>query len=274
MQDKVAFEEHFVTPGLRDTIFGSIGWEQQEWQQMVEALQETDEGRLGAMDEAGIEVAVLSLAAPCIQDEFELSRAIARASEANDALAEIIASHPDRYVGLAALPLQDPVAAADELERCVTELGFRGALANGYSSVGDLEHAPATTTSPATYRSGSGSAICRFRSICIRATHCRPSGATTRARELLLGPTWAFTVETATHALRLIVSGLFDQLPSLQIILGHMGELLPFAVARTQQRLSHIPGIRSGASARRGAARELLADHQRQLPHARRYSGR
>ena len=100
---------------------------------MVKALQETDEGRLGAMDEAGIEVAVLSLAAPCIQDEFELSRAIARSSEANDALAEIIASHPDRYVGLAALPLQDPVAAADELERCVTELGFRGALANGYS---------------------------------------------------------------------------------------------------------------------------------------------
>jgi gamma-resorcylate decarboxylase len=242
MQDKVAFEEHFVTPGLRDTIFGSIGWEQQEWQQMVKALQETDEGRLGAMDEAGIEVAVLSLAAPCIQDEFELSRAIARASEANDALAEIIASHPDRYVGLAALPLQDPVAAADELERCVTELGFRGALANGYSSVGDLEHAR--------YYDEPGY-LPFWERVCDLQVpfylHPRNPLPTQRryyeGRELLLGPTWAFTVETATHALRLIVSGVFDQFPSLQIILGHMGELLPFVVARTQQRLSHIPGI-------------------------------
>ena len=60
-------------------------------------------------------------------------------------------------------------------------------------------------------------------------------------REVLLGPTWAFTVETATHVLRLIVSGLFDRLPTLQIVIGHMGELLPFAIQRTEQRLSHIP---------------------------------
>jgi gamma-resorcylate decarboxylase len=242
MQDKVAFEEHFVTPALRDTIFGSIGWDPQEWQAMVEALEETDEERLGAMDEAGIEIAVLSLAAPCIQDEFELSQAIARASEANDALAEIVAAHPNRYVGLAALPLQDPVAAADELERCVTKLGFRGALANGYSSVGDLEHAR--------YYDQPGYLAFWERVSELGVPfylHPRNPLPTQRRyyedRELLLGPTWAFTVETATHALRLIVSGVFDRFPSLQIILGHMGELLPFAVARTQQRLSHIPGL-------------------------------
>ena len=64
------------------------------------------------------------------------------------------------------------------------------------------------------------------------------------SREALLGPTWAFTVETATHCLRLIVSGLFDRLPQLQVIIGHMGELLPFAIQRTEQRLSHLPSVR------------------------------
>ena len=242
MQNKIAFEEHFVPPGLTDTIFGNIGWDQAEWHLMVESLQETDERRLGAMDEAGIDVAVLSLAAPCIQDEFDLSQAITRAADANDALAQIVAAHPERYVGLAALPLQDPTAAADELERCVKHLGFRGALANGYSSVGDLNQGryyDEPDYLPFWERVSELGVPFYLHPRNPLPTQRRYYGG----REALLGPTWAFTVETATHALRLIVSGLFDRLPSLQLVLGHMGELLPFAVARTQQRLSHISGI-------------------------------
>jgi predicted TIM-barrel fold metal-dependent hydrolase len=242
MRGKIAVEEHFVTPELAGTIFGSIGWKESEWQAMATALQETDEVRLADMDAAGIEVAAVSLAAPCIQDIVDPAEASAAASAANDALAAAVAAHPDRYVGLAALALQDPEGAAAELERCVTELGFRGALANGYSSVGDLETA-AYYDEP------------QYLPFWERVAalgvpfylHPRNPLPTERryyeGREALLGPTWAFTVETASHCLRMMVSGLFDRFPELQVIIGHMGELLPFAVARTEQRLSHIPTV-------------------------------
>jgi predicted TIM-barrel fold metal-dependent hydrolase len=240
---KIALEEHFVTPELKPTIFGSIGWDETEWETVTDALLETGEQRLAAMDEAGIAVSVLSLAAPCIQDLVEPRTAIASARSANDALAAIVAAHPERYLAFAALPLQDPVAAADELTRCVKELGFRGALANGYSSVGDLANA-AYYDEPAYLPFWE-----RVEELGVPFyLHPRNPLPTQRriyeGREELLGPSWAFTVETATHAMRLMISGLFDRFPSLTIILGHMGELLPFAVARTEQRVSHIPGCR------------------------------
>jgi predicted TIM-barrel fold metal-dependent hydrolase len=239
---KIAIEEHFVTPELLDTIFPNIGWDQDEWQLVTELLQETDERRLQAMDAGGIQTSVLSLTAPCIQDIVGASDAVSAARHANDALAEIVRRSPDRYAGFAALPLQDPSAAAAELERAVGDLGFRGAMANGYSSVGDLSTA-AYYDEP------------QYQEFWERVAaldvpfylHPRNPLPTERriyqGREELLGPTWAFTMETATHALRLMTSGLFDRVPTLQIILGHMGELLPFALDRTQQRLEHIPSV-------------------------------
>ena len=242
MQGKIAVEEHFVTPELKDTIFPSIGWDRDAWERMAELLQETDEQRLADMDASGIEVALLSLAAPCLQDEVEPELAIAHARAANDALAEIVAAHPDRYAALAALPLQDPVAAAHELERCVEQLGFRGALANGYSSVGDL--ATAAYYDEPQYLPFWEQVAALDVPFYLHPRNPLPTQRRIyESREALLGPTWAFTVETATHALRLMLSGVFDRLPSLTIILGHMGELLPFAVARTEQRLSRIPTV-------------------------------
>lgn len=240
MRGKIAFEEHFVTPELKDTIFGSIGWDAREWQTMAELLQETAEIRLADMDAAGIEIAVLSLAAPCIQDEVDSSRAIERSAAANDALAAAVGAHPDRFVGLAALPLQDPSAAASELERCVRDLGFKGALANGYSSVGDLETA-AYYDEPAYLEFWAKVAQLGVPFYLHPRNPLPNQRRMYETREQLLGPTWAFTVETATHALRLMVSGLFDRFPELTVVIGHMGELLPFAVQRTSQRLSHIP---------------------------------
>ena len=242
MRGKIAVEEHFVTPQLKDTIFGSIGWDPDEWEAMATALQETDEVRLADMDAAGIEVAAVSLAAPCIQDVVDPVEATAKAAAANDALAAAVAAHPDRYVGLAALALQDPEGAADELARCVEELGFRGALVNGYSSVGDLE--------TAAYYDEEQYLPFWERVAALGVPfylHPRNPLPTERryyeGREALLGPTWAFTVETASHCLRMMVSGLFDRFPELTVVIGHMGELLPFAVARTEQRLSHIPSV-------------------------------
>ncbi len=242
MDGKIAIEEHFVTPKLLDTIFPNIGWDQDEWQLVTELLQDTDERRLEAMDAGGIQTSVLSLTAPCIQDIVGASDAVSAARHANDALAEIVRRSPDRYAGLAALPLQDPSAAVAELERAVGDLGFRGAMANGYSSVGDLSTA-AYYDEP------------QYQEFWERVAaldvpfylHPRNPLPTERriyqGREELLGPTWAFTMETATHALRLMTSGLFDRVPTVQIILGHMGELLPFALDRTQQRLEHIPSV-------------------------------
>ncbi len=242
MDGKIAIEEHFVTPELLDTIFPNIGWDQDEWQLVTELLQDTDERRLKAMDAGGIQTSVLSLTAPCLQDIVGASDAVSAARHANDALAEIVRRSPDRYAGFAALPLQDPNAAAAELERAVGDLGFRGAMANGYSSVGDLSTA-AYYDEPQ-YQEFWERVAALDVPFYLHPRNPLPSERRIyQGREELLGPTWAFTMETATHALRLMTSGLFDRVPTLQIILGHMGELLPFALDRTQQRLEHIPSV-------------------------------
>ena len=240
MQGKIAIEEHLVTPGMEDTLFPTIGWDPDEWSDVQRRLQEAGELRLAAMDAHGVDIAVLSLAAPCVQLIGDPAQAVTRTKESNDFMAEAVAAHPERFVAFAALPMQDPEAAADELERCVRELGFKGALVNGYSNVGDRI---------AYYDED------RFLPVWERLAeldvpfylHPRnpwePQQRIYQGREVLLGPAWAFAVETATHALRLIVSGLFDRFPSLTIILGHLGEMLPFAIERLEQRLAHVPSF-------------------------------
>jgi 2,3-dihydroxybenzoate decarboxylase len=243
MQGKIAVEEHFVIPALEDLMFASIGWDPAEWQEMHDRLREVGDTRLRDMDRAGIERSVVSLAAPCVQDEVDPGRAARLASEANDALAAAVASHPDRFSGFAALPMQDPVAAASELERAVRQYGFKGALVNGYSSVGSLETA-------AYYDEPQYLPFWERLAGLDVPLYLHPRNPLPNQRRIyqgrseLLGPTWAFAVETGTHALRLITSGLFDRFPTLTVILGHLGELLPFAIDRLEQRLSHIPGTR------------------------------
>jgi 2,3-dihydroxybenzoate decarboxylase len=240
VQGKIALEEHFVTPALEGIVSG-VGWIPEEWRRVLDRLEDVEE-RLREMDRLGIELAVLSLASFGVQDVPEPERAVARAREANDALAEIVAARPDRFAGFAALPMQDPAAAAEELERAVRELGLRGALVNGYSSLGDLEtgvyydderYLPFWE---------------RLESLGV-PFYLHPRNPLPGQRRIyegrseLLGPTWAFAVETGTHALRLITSGLFDRFPGLTIVLGHLGEFLPFALPRLEQRLSHLPHV-------------------------------
>ncbi len=240
MQGKIAVEEHFTAPGLEELI-SRIGWEPADWARVESRLQDV-EFRLAEMDRLGIERALLSLGAFGVQEIPERSRAIELASRANEALAGIVADHPARFGGFAALPMQDPLAAAAELERCVTEYGFKGALVNGFSDVdggGALYYDDA-----------------RFDPLWERLValdvpfylHPRNPHASQRliyeGRPELLGPTWAFAVETGTHALRLITSGLFDRHPDLTLIIGHQGEFLPFALPRLAQRMSHLKHVR------------------------------
>jgi 2,3-dihydroxybenzoate decarboxylase len=204
----------------------------------VEALQDLSR-RLELMDRYGIAVAVLMLATHGIQGEPDHDRAVAGAKRANDLLSEAIRAHPGRYVGLAAVAMQDPEAAAEELERGVRELGFRGVCVNGFCEAGD--HG-----SGRYYDDRSFDPFWERLQALGVPLYLHPRSPLPRNLGLyeghpeLVGPTWAWGVETATHALRLITGGVFDRFPRVSVVLGHLGETLPFALDRMEKRLAYM----------------------------------
>lgn len=233
MQGKIGLEEHFAIP---ETLQDSAGFVPPDYWEILSArLRDVGDGRLREMDAGGVEMMVLSLNAPAVQAIPDPARAIEVARRANDFAAEAVARHPDRFQSFAALPMQDPDAATRELERCITELGFRGALVNGFSQVGDAE----TVVYCDDPRYGDFWAALEALDL---PFYLHPRNPLKRwaqiyaGHEWLLGPTWAFGQETAVHALRLIGSGLFDRHPRLQLILGHMGEGLPISMWRIDNR--------------------------------------
>jgi 2,3-dihydroxybenzoate decarboxylase len=232
MQGKIGLEEHFAIPEtLEDSAEYATGG---YWPALRERLLDIHGLRLELMDARGIATMILSLNAPAVQAIPQPDKARDIAVRANDFLAEQVALRPDRFQAFAALPMQDPEMAARELERCMG-LGFRGALVNGFSQVGSAEGV--------VYYDGPEYAPFWHTAERLDAPfylHPRnpiPSWAPVyRGHEWLLGPTWAFAHETATHALRLMGSGLFDRNPRLKIILGHMGEGLPSSIFRVDHR--------------------------------------
>ncbi len=239
---KIALEEHFSTAELvgrglvarptdSDAVFADI----------EKRLADFGETRLAAMDAAGIDVAVLSVTTPGIQGEKDAAMARQLAQRSNDRLALEIQRQPRRYAGFAALALQDPAAAANELERAVRQLGFKGALVNGQTQGLYLDDA-------------------RFLPVWERAqaldvpVYLHPGElpdkpAMFARRPELDGPVWAWTADTGAHALRLIFSGLFTRFPGLKIILGHMGETLPYLLWRIDSRYQLQVGRRIEADA-------------------------
>ena len=132
MKNKIALEEHFAIEGTKK--YKNDVMDAPTFAEVNRRLFDTESLRLEAMDKAGIELSILSFNSPGIQAETDPAVAVEAAKRANDFLAEkVIARHPDRYAGFAAVPLQDPEAAADELDRCVKQLGFKDVLINGYS---------------------------------------------------------------------------------------------------------------------------------------------
>lgn len=233
MQGKIALEEHFA---IEDTLADSAAFVPEDhWPELRSRLLDIHSRRLAEMDRHGVETMILSLNAPAVQAVFEPTRAYDLARRANDFLADQVARRPDRFQAFAALPMQAPELAIRELERCIHELGFKGALVNGFSQVGDANTA-----------------------VYYDLPHYWPFWSTVQSLDVpfylhprnplpihshiyaghpwLLGPTWAFGQETAVHALRLMGSGLFDSYPRLKIILGHMGEGLPFSMWRIDHR--------------------------------------
>jgi predicted TIM-barrel fold metal-dependent hydrolase len=232
----VAIEEHFISPMMAKGYTGHH--KLSAFMHSTQRLEDLGDARIREMDEAGIDVQVISHLQPGPQ-VFEPDMALTLARQANDILHEGISVHPDRFAGFAALPTQSPEAAADELERTVTELGFKGALISGLTQGSFLDDK-------------------KFWPIFERAAELDvpiylhpaiPNQAVVEAYydgyrnseyPVLMGAVWGFTVETATHALRLILSGVFQEYPRLKIILGHLGETLPFLLWRLEWTYNNL----------------------------------
>ncbi|ACK52389.1 amidohydrolase 2 [Methylocella silvestris BL2] len=238
MIGKIALEEHFVSEDAK-AYLPALGVRPEVQKRIDDGLVDVEQYRLPDMDAHGVEMQLVSLTADGVQIEPDRDKAAMIASRANDELAErFVARHPTRFAGFAAVALQDPKAAADELERAVKQLGFVGALANGFSNIGDLD-------------TGEYYDLRKFLPFWERVAdlgvpfYLHPRGPLDSQQMIydghkeLLGPAWAFGVETATHALRLITSGLFDRFPKLTIVIGHLGEGLIPMMWRFQNRFDY-----------------------------------
>ena len=231
---KIGLEEHFLIPEFIDyfaTTYPNISPQIAKFG--LEALQDLGDRRIAIMDEHEMDFQVLSIAGPGVQVEKDAAVALNRSRMANDFLAKEIQKRPTRYGGFAHLPMQNPAGAANELERCIHDLGFQGAMINGQTNGEYLDldkysvfwervealqvpvylHPGNPVDHPAMY-----------------ANHPE-----------LWGPVCSWAFETAAHALRLVFSGVFERYPGATLILGHMGETLPLNLWRFDSRwpISH-----------------------------------
>jgi predicted TIM-barrel fold metal-dependent hydrolase len=231
----IAIEEHYWDPELAKHFTGPEAGRGNEIEKM---LYDFGDLRVKQMDEAGIDIQVLSHGAPSAQ-KLPPDIAPALTAQVNDRLAKICAANPKRFAAFAALPTADPKAAADEFERCVTKLGFKGAMIHGMSNG---EFIDAKKFWPIFERAEKLDAA-----IYLHPSLPHPSVTEIYYQEyakdfpLVVRPAWGYTVETATQAIRLVLSGLFDKHPGLKLILGHFGETLPFLVWRIDASLKR-PG--------------------------------
>jgi 5-carboxyvanillate decarboxylase len=199
---------------------------------IVELLTDIGAGRIAAMDATGISAQVLSHTGPGVQI-FEPTLATELAIVANDRLSDAVRAHPSRFAGLATIAPQAPAGAARELERSVTKLGLTGAIINSHTKGEYLDDPKFWEIFEA--------ASSLNTSIYIHPRTPAPEMLGPYLPHALVGASWGFAAEAGLHALRLIFAGVFDHFPKLQIVLGHMGEAIPFWLQRLDDthQLSH-----------------------------------
>jgi predicted TIM-barrel fold metal-dependent hydrolase len=234
----ITIEEHYWDAELAKTF---TGVEAGRPGPQHDRLHDLGALRLKEMDEAGIDIQVLSHGAPSAQ-KLPADTAVGITRAVNDRLAAACAANPKRFSAFAALPTADPQGAADELERTVTKLGFKGAMLHGLANGVFLDDK-------------------RFWPIYERAVkldvpiYMHPGLPDARVMDvyyndyakefpMVVRAAWGYTVETATLAIRMVLSGVFEKYPKLKIVLGHLGETLPFLVWRIDQALKR-PGQKS-----------------------------
>ena len=252
MEGKIALEEHFaLEETLKDELYKV--WFA-AWDDMRRRLLELGDLRLVEMDKHGIELSIISLHNPAVQGVPEADKAIALAQKANDVLAEAIAKRSGRFKGFAALPMQDPDAAIVELNRCVKDLGFMGANVNGFSEVG--EAGAVVYLDDKRYEPFWAEVEKLDVPFYLHPRDPVSQEAIYDGHPWFRGSAWAFGAETSLHALRLMASGLFDRYPKVNVILGHLGEGLPYMIWRVDHRISRTPrGI---------PAKKKMADYLRE----------
>ncbi len=235
---KIALEEHFLSPGFEDYWLPTMGnVDQKAVSGLLARLKDFGDMRIAAMDSGGIARAVLSVSGPGVQAERDAATARRRAAEANDFLAGEVAKRADRYSGFGHLPMQDGVAAADELERCIRDLKFCGAMINGHTNGQYLDH---PSLFPFWERAEATGAV-----VYIHPTDPVSPSPALAGVEGLRRATWEWGFETGSHALRLVFSGLFDRFPRAKVALGHLGETLPYLLWRFDSR-AKLYGVKLG----------------------------
>ncbi|MEX0954543.1 MAG: amidohydrolase family protein [Rhizobiaceae bacterium] len=223
-------EKTIGDPGFQ-SLWGFFSGDSEKAQAHNRRIQNLDDVRLKDMDDSGIDIAVLSLTSPGVQI-FDPATASSLATRFNDELAEGIARHPDRYVGLAAFSPLDPANAAKELERSVKKLGMRGGILNS--------HTLGTYLDDEQYWEIFEAAEALDVPIYLHPQTPSANMIEPFLKRGLDAAVYGFACETGLHALRLVVSGLFDRFPKLQIVLGHCGEALPYWLSRIDFMHGHI----------------------------------
>jgi 2,3-dihydroxybenzoate decarboxylase len=225
---KIALEEAFTAPSTEPYLKITLkAVDPSQWPGFIQLLEDSEE-RIRQMTEAGVDIFVLSQTSPGVQAEPDAGVAVQRAREANDYLHAQVQLHPDRYRGFAHLPMQDVQAASDELQRCVKELGFLGAMINGNTNGDYLD---AEKYLPFWER-----VVDLDVPIYIHPADPFVQPYVMEGYPVIQGAAWGWSVDNSCHFLRLLFSGLFDRLPELTIILGHMGETLPYFAWRLDSR--------------------------------------
>lgn len=246
---KIAIEEHFMPPENTgpdsrmdlDAFAKQNGIDVEYFKVVMQRMGDLHNKRVEEMDEAGIDISILSLNATGIEGIADPAEQKKQAVRINDFLAEQVQRSRGRFRGFASVPLLDPDATVSELTRAVRELGFHGVMVNGYVQDAD----PAV-----------GHYLDEERFLPFWETvaelgvpvylHPRTSvppvqKALYAGHQQLVGATWGFAPETATHALRLVYSGLFDRFPQVNLILGHLGETIPYFAWRIQKYVDYSP---------------------------------
>lgn len=235
----IALEEHFASPGFiagpgKDYLTSVRGWGARGVR-IVEQLLDVGDARIAEMDAAGIDMQVLSLNTPGVE-QADATEQLSIATESNDFLVEAVKKYPGRFAAFATLPIAVPDKAADELDRRVRQQGFKGTLINGHTRGRYLDD---KFFSP----------ILECAEALNVPIYLHPTLPTKVVEEALFGgfsppvtasfagPAWGWHIETATHLIRMILGGVFDRHPRLQVIIGHMGEAIPFMLPRLDRNL-------------------------------------
>jgi len=235
---KIAIEEHF---GIPETVEKESNYLPGDgWQELKQSLLDLEGKLLPLMDQHGIEKSVMSLTSGGIQTVLRKQEAIETARRANDYIANLVAKRPDRLQSFAALPMQDPEAAAEELTRAVRQLGLVGGLVNGFTQ---LETADNLLYYDMPQFWPFWEVVEKLDvPVYIHPRYIpRERVSDIQGHPWFSGSAWMFGVNTATHALRLMASGVFDKYPKLTVILGHLGETIPNTIWRVDHRVKMMP---------------------------------